>query len=345
MSIRLTCAVLACVALTACTGRAFIHDWNERYIQAARAHDEGRLDDAEGHYVQLLKHAPDDETRRLAMLRLARLAEDRGRVDEARSAYRALYAADPADLHGAHAMYREVELTFEADGDFDAALELCRALIARYPDYLPAEHCVDDVERYHRTAENLPALARELESMATALADTELGDFLLYRLGRLYAEEMDRPDDAVAVFDRLYELDPVGPLYDDALWYAAQVRVEQERWQDALGYYQRLLDAREESWWIGSYDSEWVDDARFSRGRIYFERLEDYDRAAQEFAAYVDEFEDNLEQDDAAWWRVHALRRGGGDWKGAARELIERFPESRFAPRAQRMIDGEEVPL
>ncbi len=345
MPIRLTCVVLTVFALSACTGRAFIHDWNERYVEASRAHDQGRLDDAEAHYVQLLKHAPNEETKRLAQWRMARLTEQRGKVDEARRAYRALYGSDPADEHGAQAMFRDIELTFEADGDFDTALKMCRELIARYATYVPAEYCVEEIERYHRTQEDLPALAEELDAFAKAQADTELGDFLLYRLGTLYADEMNRPDDAVATFDRLYSLDPAGPLYDDALWFAAQVRVGQERWPDALAYYQRLLDAREESWWVGSYDSEWVDDARFERGRIYFERLEDFDKAAAEFAAYVDEFDGNLDQDDAAWWRVHSLKRGGRDWQKAARELIERFPESRFAPRAQRMLDGEEVAL
>lgn len=336
----LTLALLVALA-SACASRDFKQLWNDRYIVAARAHDQGRYDEAEAHYAQLLEHAPDDETRRLALYQRALLAEDRGERDLALERYEEIWGEEIFDEHGARAMSRAARM-LEDEGQRGRAFALRRELTSRYPDTGAAERALRQITRRLVDAEGPEAAAAQMLEIAGEVEGRDLEDYLYLELGKLRREHLDDPYGAIEAFERVIALDMRGTLADDAIWEIANIHRERKEWGPALRQLDRLVKGyHEKSWFIGDYNSEYADEACFDSGLIYRDELQDYDNAAKYFERFIREFPHSRLRDDAAWHLVE-IERLRGDQRAYERALsrfVEDYPESRHARVARQLLE------
>jgi hypothetical protein len=136
-------------------------------------------------------------------------------------------------------------------------------------------------------------------------------------------DELGLPDAALATFEAVWALDEAGPLADDAVWERAELYRAREDWDSALVELGRLAEPAESSWFVGSYDVEYADQARYDRGVILLERKGDWRAARAEFERFLSDYKDSLLSDDAAWGVVRAGRGGRQHLPGFRRAMSE----------------------
>ena len=336
-------ALCALIFSAGCSSQAFVHVWNERYVEAARVHDEGDLDAAQVHYEQLLKHAPHAEARRLTQYHLARLSLDRGQTQDAVARFEAIIQEPIDDEHGARAAYQLARMA----PDEDARAARCQPILARYHEHVAAEHCLHDMRRRWRDQGQPQRFIQALDALLDGQLPpkSDLYDYALFLKARALDQDLDDATAALAAYDALYAYDPKGALADDALWESAQIFKRQARWPQAIERLSRLVKDVETSWFVGTYESEFADDARYTMGLIHKQELGLLPEAIGHFEAFIQEFPTSLLRDDAAWQIVECLhQQQDPSWADAARRFAQDYPESRHVRRAQALLGGPERP-
>ena len=329
---RLLFVLLCLCAALGCSNLRPEHIWDDRYIEATARHDEGAYEAASAHYAQLLKHAPDEDAARLIRYRQALLAQDTGRKEQALKAYRALYEADVVDEHGARALSKASDLVTQQD----QRAQLKQRLAARYPQTIDAEHALEWLRHWARQQGTSEQYLSWLRQLQPKFKGSDLEDHALFTQALVLEEDLKRPDDALAQYKAVYDSDPQGSLADDALWRMASAYEALGKWKSALVWLERVSQDNETSWFIGTYASEFADDARLRMGWIYKNKLKDYDRAAKQYRVFLEEFPDSRLADDAAWQLVELKRLSGAeDYARARAQFLKSYPHSRFARDAQ----------
>ncbi len=297
---------------------------------------EGRLDDAESEYERLLDDPPNVDKRRWLEVNLGHLAVERGDEETAKRRFAAVYADDRVDEHGANALYAVAKLAPK-----EHAVEARLAVMKRYPNQVAAEFALQEIVGLHRADKQFEALESLLAGMCVTLADSALGDNLWFERALVLHTELNEPDAALDAYRELFARYPKGPLADDALWEMASIYREHQLWEPAIVLLTRIADDVETSWFVGSYDSDWVDDAIYDVAWIKLVYQSDYDGAARWFRRYLKAYPDGILSDDAAWNLVEAHRLRGdepGYWAAMTRFLTD-YPESRYARRASARLE------
>lgn len=331
-------AAIASIFLTlvACSNTAPIHVWNDRYVVAAKLHDQGKYDKADKHYAQMLKHAPNTETKRLVLYQRALLSKDRGLNDEAIKRFKAIYTTKPIDEHGARAMYWVTRLTPQTD----QKLDLLKALVLRYPEHISAEHALLDIQRIMVKQKQAKSYLAWLDSIIPKVKSTDLGDMSLLIKARFLNKELNDQPRAIKAYRALYDFKKDGSLADDALWEIAQIYKKQRNWKQTILWQSRLVKGRETSWFVGTYDSEFADDARYDMGLIHKNELKQYNKAIGQFKTFIDEFPTSLLRDDAAWQIVECKRlQNASDYTQSLQQFIKSYPESRYVHIAKTRLN------
>lgn len=203
------------------------------YVQMARsARGLRRLDEADGYLrkAMALRPSHQEPLREMAELRAAQ-----GRADEARE-YRAQardLVPDAAALHAfAEALRKEQRL--------DDALEAYREAIEHGPDFAPAHAglglALYQAKRYEAAIESMHR-ALELDADLPVAASLRL--FSGHSL-----RELGRAEAAQGEYEATLAIDP---LNADALDYLAMSRFGQQRYEEALVLYRRLVELKSDS--------------------------------------------------------------------------------------------------
>src|SRR5262249_3690335 len=138
----------------------------------------------------------------------------------------------------ARALQRAAQLRSEPLADIPGALELCRLIIQRWPDEVPAEDALQLLVRLRQASDDDGLLA-ELDQLAAQLQSHEVSGFALLYAAQ-WAERHDQPAQAVARYDTLADRFPRGPLFDDALMAAARLLRKLSRGAEAAARLERL---------------------------------------------------------------------------------------------------------
>lgn len=306
------------------------HQWTEDALHAETAQLTGDLDGAERAYETLLPEAPTDEKRRWLRHNIGLLAVQRGDATLARLRFAEVYEAEVQDEHGANSMYEVAKLA-SPDSEVESRLAVCR----RFPNQVAAEFALQDVVSKHLGEAEHARLQSLLVALLSDVDDTELADNVWFSLAQLRYEHLKQPDEALSAYRELFKRFPKSPLADDALWEMANIYRAHQMWDPALVLLAKLADEVEASWFIGSYESDWVDNAIYDAGWIELVYQSDYAAASKWFKRYLKKFSDGLLNDDAAWNLVQAKRLVGDDavYQRALEDFVEEYPESRYVRR------------
>jgi tetratricopeptide (TPR) repeat protein len=269
-----------------------------------------------------------------ALLGEAEVLEHAGRTEPAIRTYLAIparAAGDPATA--ATAVYRAGELLLR-DHQVTPAWTALWRVVTDYPD----EPIAADALRALLTdgrRRDARALADELGKLLTPLAETQIGDNLLWSLADLTEHELANPEAARAIYDRIPVDYPASGLRDDARWHAARIS---RLLHDPAGAAQRLralLATREVAIGAGSYFSIWLDDAQLELGKILRDDLADLPGAAAAFRRLPDDYPASILRDDALYELAVTLEQmhdHAGACAAVAR-LAKQFADSKYLAR------------
>jgi TolA-binding protein len=335
--------------------------WERAINQAQNMEERGEYDSAEDRYETLREVADEADERRYAALQLAQLHAERGNPDEALAGYKKLWEASVDDAHGARAIFEGSQLVEQQDQlecptdtpdlqttivrDLPCPQLMQLKLVRRYPASMWAERGVEQLADYYVDRGNWSGLTRAFEALHEAVRETEVADDVLFEAGLRFRNDRGDRETALGYFRRLLDAYPEALLADDAAWEAADICVARQDWACALPLLTDLSTRVRQTIAapkLGTENSPYASKATYRLGFLHLTHLDAYGAAADHFRRYLSEFPDNRRADDSAWHLAHAYRLADERkaYRRALRDLIERYPKSRYADRARRELEG-----
>jgi soluble lytic murein transglycosylase len=211
------------------------------------------------------------------------------------------------------------------EGEPARALELIRAAEGRFsnhpslPDLWlleatalartgPGEQAIQLLQDIRRRAPRHPAAATALYRIAS---------------GAWNKDEDDRARALFSEYDRLY---PDGANAAESLYAAGRIDQEAKRWKDAAWRFARLASRHKQST-LAAESAFRVGWSRYRDG-AYADAARSFDEAASR----------GLEEAGSIYWRGRSLDRSGRSGAASYAEVLERFPESYYAYRAEERL-------
>lgn len=327
-----------------CGSNRPVAHWDQKVLAVGRAHDAGKIDQAERDYLRLLKNPPSEDARRFVLTELAKISAQREDWGEALKRYKMVYAEGIDDEASATAHYRTGIILDEHFGEHERALQMRRDTITRFPRSVAAEMAVRDHAVYYKKTGDFEAMKRDFNQLASKVkGEPALGTLLFAAAQQLH--KAGRTSEALPYYRRVWTEDPDGHLADDSLWEAAQIYEKRQDWPNAIAVYRKAAGLLQSAWFMGNDNSPWANDARRNLGYIYMLFLDDYPAALREFDQFLLDFPDGFLTDDVAWDRVHVLRliHGQKAFEDAMREFAKQYPESRYVREVKRHLGEEAV--
>ncbi len=331
--------VVLLALLMACSAPATLNELKT----AERLADKGDVDGAIAAYrlAQVTCHRVKPARRAKAACSDAYLGEPEvlehaGKTTEAIALYLELPGKLPGDTAAASiAIYRAGDLQLRAGHTKDAWTHLWR-VITEWPDEGSGADAIKLLVADGR-GRDARALADQIATLLTSLAETEVADNLIWALADLYEHELANPSGARSFYDRIPTEYPKSGMRDDARWHGARLSREIKDPKGAAVRLRALLATREVALGAGSYFSIWLDDAQLELGMVLRDDLVEYPGAAAAFRQLPKHYPASILKDDALYELAVTLDKSG-DHDGACRALVElakRSPESKYILRGK----------
>jgi tetratricopeptide (TPR) repeat protein len=273
-----------------------------------------------------------------ALLGEAEVLEHAGRTEPAIRTYLTIpVRAGDDTVTAATAMYRAGGLLLR-DGQITAAWTALWRVVTDYPDEPIAGDALRALVSDGRRRD-ARALADELGRLLTPLAETQLGDNLLWALADLTEHELANAEAARAIYDRIPADYPASGMRDDARWHAARLSRQLHDPKGAAARLSALLATREVALGAGSYFSIWLDDAQLELGKILRDDLGDLAGAAAAFRRLPGDYPASILRDDALYELAVTLEHMH-DHPGACAavaRLARQFADSKYLARTREL--------
>jgi len=273
-----------------------------------------------------------------ALIGEAEVLEHAGRIEPAIQTYLAIPARAGDDaVTASTAVYRAGQLLL-ADHQTTSAWTALWRVVTDYPD----EPIASDALRALLTdgrRRDARALADEMGKLLTPLAETQIGDNLLWSLADLTEHELGNLEAARAIYDRIPVDYPASGLRDDARWHAARISRLLHDPKGAVLRLRALLATREVALGAGSYFSIWLDDAQLELGKILRDDLGDLRGAVAAFRRLPSDYPASILRDDALYELAVTLEQMH-DHAGACAvlaRLAKEFADSKYIARGQEL--------
>ena len=332
---------LWCCVASACAADPKVTRWADQWLAAERAGLQGKRS-AMGDFDRLIVEAPTRSDADAARFGKARALRAQARRAEAFELFDHIGDRAMRRMDRARARVEMARMALSARR-FDAATALFRQVVETYP-FQPA--AMRSVQLLRHLAE-LQGGEAERDALAwllkvyPVLDKSPVGDDLVYQgieilyrwWQRAESEALGRHvEGLVAHLERAHY---VSGHWDDALWILSRLLHRQGRYDEEIRVIGRLLDTREEPFFVGHYDTtyHWVGQLRIAR--IQMIDLNDPSLAAETYDWFVTTFPYSRWRDDARFWQGCALLRAGD--ARAAEEAFEAiaeiYPDSKYLAR------------
>jgi tetratricopeptide (TPR) repeat protein len=223
-----------------------------------------------------------------------RMAEKEGRVDEAEAGYREMCSATPPFVRACYDLSRLLLEIKRVNDGRKATVEF----VTRFSDSGLASVAIKRFSASYRAGGDQEGGVVALQKLESRVQETQIHDSLLYQIAAL-AGEAGKPETEERSLQRLItQYDRwSSQLWDDSMWRLILLKKEKRDVSAEKKLIKELLNTRERSRFIGSYNSPYYDDAALRLGDILMEKG-DYRGA---YNAYEDlsEVETSRLRDDA----------------------------------------------
>jgi tetratricopeptide (TPR) repeat protein len=333
----------------ACASSAADREWAHNRLLAERSFSAGDVSGAIARFQELERRAIGPRDLRAARLRLGDVFAASGALASAREAYaRALEAAEHPS-HRARVALRMAQLDLRHSTKQASGFAALWALVRDFPNTVAAVRALDTLLQHYRALDSTGAeSAMELRFLLAVAhhartATARVGEHARLRAARiLMLRGTSGAERALELLSGLGAGPPQTALYDDALFARVEVLRALGRHREAIDGARFLLSYRERPRLFGNYETRFYHRVHRLIVAILRDDLRDLPGAERALTEFVQEFAFSRQYDDALF-ELGTLRLSL-EQPVAAREAFERLvrerPESRFARRAQRILDG-----
>jgi tetratricopeptide (TPR) repeat protein len=326
-----------CASLGCAPSRSVGYD--RAYATAEREESAGRLAEAADSYERAAAAATRRRDRDQAAWSAADVLSRAGRTGDAVSLLDAM-ASDASSEHQAEAAHRAALLRIE-HGDEARGWQELESIPRRFPSHGVSHAAVRRLVE-HAEREGPEAARAELLALDRDLRTSELAALVAF----LAARQLDALGDETAARDAYLHIADrwpyPGAFFDDALWHASLLDEKLGHAREAVTDLHRLVDVRETTNLVGSYERALYVPAMLRMGNLYRDVLHDHAKARATFHRLYTDFAHSTKRDEALW-REAALWRDDGDAKTACDRLsamLREFPDSRYVPCAIDVCPG-----
>lgn len=277
---------------------------------------EHSLSDPRGAFETYMRAFKQDPSNSVSSQSLQRLAHATGEIQSLVDVYEGLIESidDPdfaVEVHLKVAELHETDL-----GNVEHAIshyERARALNEGHPG------AVNALERLYQQAERYEDLASLYLAKAAMLGDPEERKVQLFKAGALYEDILERPDDAVAVYQQVLELDPADV---DAIDKLIDLYRRARKFEPLLETYLLKTEV------VTGFEEK--KDLLMQVGQVYEADLQDVDKATDTYGRILE-----IDPEDGpALGRLESLYRGGEQWHELL-GILERKAELASSPDEQ----------
>lgn len=243
-----------------------------------------------------------------AALRRAQSLEQLGRNAEAAAAFLEVRSLSKDGRTIARALFRAADLYAGPLAQPAQALALCREIIPRWPDEVPAEDALKLLVDLSTAAAD-PGLLAELARLGETLREHEVvGSFALFYRAQLL-EKQGQNQAALTDYDTVWQRFPRGPLFDDSIVGAAQLLRRQGRFAEAAERLEKLEATFTRSIIVGHYNKLLLDEGAILLGEIYLRDLNQPEKAISALSGLLKRQRTSLLCDDALLLMAEAALR------------------------------------
>ncbi len=281
-----------------------------------------------------LARLPRDQTH--AVYLAALMYERAGDLAAARERFLALSSASPPTEDSGAAAYKEASMDIQA-GDELRGWDEMNTMLVRLPNDGLGKSALHRILQHLDETHGPAATLVYLRQLAPKLERTERAEEVAYETAaRLLASgSLEEARDAFVRTATRWRY-PVGALWDDALYRAAEIDQRLGRPNAALADLDAMLSQQEVSVLNGSYTRPRYPEAAMFAAKICRDDLHDAARARTRFHAVFTRFPTWGERDTALWMEAELWKKDGL----AAEEcvvldtLVRDVPDSRYVPCA-----------
>jgi tetratricopeptide (TPR) repeat protein len=269
---------------------------------------------------------------------------------QARDCYRDLAKRlEPVDIESAALASYRAAVILSKTKRYQITLNELVDLILKAPTSVAAQRSVFLARDLHRTLSGPPDEAMFLIGMAAQLEARHLNRSkkeerpyirrliaqILVAAGKVLIQDLNKPKDALDVLTKASKIGNQTVWWDDAIIWQARAAVADRSYDRGLALYEELMNSRESSWFVGSYDSEFMDDAFFEYGDALKKanRLND---ARKAFRKLIKEIPESRLRDDAAYELV--MLAPNAQRKQSLTLFLKQYPDSRHAKSAKKAL-------
>lgn len=331
-------AAVGVMAMTGCSMTRPVELWTDDALRVRQLEDTGDYDAADREYRALQQAPPEGADTRWIAFRRAEILRKKGERNAALEAYQIIWSADRVDTWGARASLNHARLMLE--GSREQGIEGLTRTILGYPNEAGADDALADLVRLHEG--DPTALDALLAELTPKLDGTYLAGNVRFARAQNLDQGLQDIDAAALLYREIWVDHREDAISDDALWEMTQLFRRVQAWPQAVINLRVFADNTESSWFVGSYDSQWVNDAVFDLGWIHLVYLDDYDAALTWFDRFAADYEDSLRTPEALFWASEALRLKG-DSAGRVeylRRVQDDYPDSKWSRRARAVLEG-----
>jgi tetratricopeptide (TPR) repeat protein len=315
---RGSAVVAVALCLTGCASDPVVTRWTAAWKQAGQQVDSGDAQAGLAALERLERAAPTAADRTLARLDQARAHEKLGHPAQAFRIYDEEGDAAVRRMDRARARHEQARLA-ESVGDGAGAVPLYRRIVVTYHDLMPGLRAAQRLQSLAERgapgslSDHLAWTRRAYEALET----TTLGDNLLGYAGHVaYRAWVAGQDPAMAaaaetLYERLARRHYLDGVWEEGVWELSWLYRRQGRLDAERRAIQRILETRERSYLIGSYDTpyHWLGELRLARIDL-LERDRPGD-AAEAYEDFIARYPKSRWRDDVRFWQGCAWLRAG----------------------------------
>jgi tetratricopeptide (TPR) repeat protein len=342
-STRLIAALALAWMLGACGMTAPRWSFYRALLEVDVLADDGHYAEARQGYRALASKSDRLDLLSYVRFREAYMYELEGRYEEALAAYGRIYTAPQGlyDHEAGQALYRTAVVLRDAYGDEEEATRTLQAVVETFPNTFYADDALMDLIDQWRARGESRRIYAFLTSRYVPLQRTEIADNLAYWTGRVLQDDLSDPESAIRVYEILILNFHPSSLVDDSVWRTALAYRTLGRVDEEVRLLRAFLDAREVSWIMADYESEYYKPSLERLAEVHEERGE-LSQAIGVWERFQKMYPLSLRRDDVQY-HIMELQLERGDIEGMRESLawLEReYPESRYIRRGVALIES-----